>query len=197
MTLLLLSLTVLLFSCCSDAFRPTFVQRSAVVRLGGSRARASHDAHNSRAMTMTGATDEVSSLVANVVKHTKKGSVIVIKYGGHAMENEELKRFFCEDIAHLCRAGILPVIVHGGGPQIAKLLKQLEIESKFLQGLRVTDAKTMEVAQMVGSALRTSDDSYTCTCTRACIVVLFKYLFALWNIDTCVCTYTGAMRFDQ
>jgi len=65
------------------------------------------------------------------------------------MENDELKRLFCEDIGELCRAGILPVIVHGGGPQIQKMLTSLAIESKFVQGLRVTDAKTMEVAQMV------------------------------------------------
>ena len=92
---------------------------------------------------------EYASLIANVQKNTAKGSVIVIKYGGHAMENEELKRDFCEDIGALCRIGVLPVIVHGGGPQIANMLKKLEIESKFLQGLRVTDAKTMEVAQMI------------------------------------------------
>jgi acetylglutamate kinase len=93
--------------------------------------------------------EEYDNLLVNVKKNTPPGSVIVIKYGGHAMENEELKRFFCEDIAALCNTGILPVIVHGGGPQIASMLKKLEIESKFLQGLRVTDQKTMEVAQMV------------------------------------------------
>lgn len=89
------------------------------------------------------------NLLVSVKKNTPPGSVIVIKYGGHAMENEELKRFFCEDIAALCSTGILPVIVHGGGPQIANMLKKLEIESKFLEGLRVTDKKTMEVAQMI------------------------------------------------
>ena len=65
------------------------------------------------------------------------------------MENAELAKYFCEDIASLCRLGILPVIVHGGGPQIAKTLKSLSIESSFVNGLRVTDPKTMEVAQMV------------------------------------------------
>ena len=92
---------------------------------------------------------EIDALIDNIKKSTPQNAVIVIKYGGHAMENEEFKNLFCEDIATLCRIGIRPVIVHGGGPQIAATLKKLEIESKFIQGLRVTDAKTMEVAQMV------------------------------------------------
>lgn len=75
--------------------------------------------------------------------------MVVIKYGGHAMENDEAKTQFCQDIAALCRTGVLPVIVHGGGPQIAKMLASLSIESRFENGLRVTDDKTMEVAQMV------------------------------------------------
>jgi len=65
------------------------------------------------------------------------------------MENDELKKFFCEDIAALCRTGVLPVIVHGGGPQIAKMLTELKIESSFVQGLRVTNEATMAVAKMV------------------------------------------------
>lgn len=93
--------------------------------------------------------EDVISLMSLVKKSNPTGSVVVIKYGGHAMENDELKKFFCEDIAELCRAGIFPVVVHGGGPQIAKMLNSLSIESQFIQGLRVTDAKTMEVAQMV------------------------------------------------
>lgn len=92
---------------------------------------------------------EVTDLLAKIKTNTPQGSVVVIKYGGHAMENAELKKFFCEDVAALCSTGILPVIVHGGGPQIAAMLKKLEIESKFINGLRVTDEKTMEVAQMV------------------------------------------------
>ena len=75
--------------------------------------------------------------------------MVVIKYGGHAMENEDLRQAFCEDVGILCRLGVVPVIVHGGGPQIQKMLNALHIESRFVQGLRVTDAKTMEVAQMV------------------------------------------------
>lgn len=93
--------------------------------------------------------DEYEKLLSNVKQTTKPGSVVVIKYGGHAMENDELKKFFCEDIAALCRTGVLPIIVHGGGPQIAKMLTELKIESSFVQGLRVTNEATMGVAQMV------------------------------------------------
>lgn len=90
-----------------------------------------------------------ASLLAGVRQATPAGSVVVIKYGGHAMENDQAKAQFCEDIGALCRTGVLPVIVHGGGPQIAKMLESLHIESRFENGLRVTDAATMAVAQMV------------------------------------------------
>jgi hypothetical protein len=101
---------------------------------------------------------EYDLLLKDVTSNLPPGSVVVVKYGGHAMENEELKKSFCNDIAALCRNDIIPVIVHGGGPQIAAMLKRLDIESKFLDGLRVTDAATMEVAQMVlcGSITRAS-----------------------------------------
>lgn len=74
---------------------------------------------------------------------------IVIKYGGNAMINEELKRSVMEDITLLKYVGMNPVIVHGGGPDISESLKTYHIESKFVSGLRVTDAETMRVAQMV------------------------------------------------
>ena len=103
----------------------------------------------SSTLNMMATDSSVESILKKVQDTVPVGSIVVIKYGGHAMENSELAKFFCEDIAQLSRLGILPVIVHGGGPQIAKLLKSLSIESSFVQGLRVTDAKTMEVAQMV------------------------------------------------
>src|SRR6185295_3468768 len=77
------------------------------------------------------------------------GKTVVVKYGGHAMENEELKKRFAQDIVLLKYIGIDPVIVHGGGPQIGDLLKQLGIKSAFVRGMRVTDAATMEVVEMV------------------------------------------------
>ena len=77
------------------------------------------------------------------------GKTIVIKYGGNAMINEELKNSVMEDITLLKYIGVNPVIVHGGGPDINKALEKFEIKSQFVNGLRVTDAATMGVAQMV------------------------------------------------
>jgi len=78
---------------------------------------------------------------------------IVIKYGGHAMGDDVLASEFAHDVALLKQVGINPVVVHGGGPQIGGMLKRLAIESEFVDGLRVTDAPTMEVAEMVLSGL--------------------------------------------
>ncbi|NLC68663.1 MAG: acetylglutamate kinase [Clostridiaceae bacterium] len=77
------------------------------------------------------------------------GKTVVIKYGGNAMINEELKNSVMEDIVLLKYIGVNPVVVHGGGPDINSTLKKLNIESEFVHGLRKTDAVTMEVAQMV------------------------------------------------
>ncbi|MBI3249335.1 MAG: acetylglutamate kinase [Deltaproteobacteria bacterium] len=77
------------------------------------------------------------------------GKTFVIKYGGHAMEDEELKHRFAQDIVLLKFVGINPVVVHGGGPQIGDMLKKLGISSRFVRGMRVTDAATMDVVEMV------------------------------------------------
>jgi acetylglutamate kinase len=77
------------------------------------------------------------------------GKTVVIKYGGNAMINDELKYSVMEDITLLKYIGMNPVVVHGGGPDISKMLDRLDISSTFVNGLRVTDAPTMEVAQMV------------------------------------------------
>ncbi len=77
------------------------------------------------------------------------GKTVVIKYGGNAMVNDELKSSVMDDIALLKCVGINPVLVHGGGPDISNMLKNLSIESHFVNGLRYTDSKTMAVAQMV------------------------------------------------
>ncbi|MBB5698370.1 acetylglutamate kinase [Sphingomonas yantingensis] len=77
------------------------------------------------------------------------GKTFVIKYGGHAMGDAELARDFAEDVVLLKAVGINPVVVHGGGPQIGAMLKRLGVESQFVGGLRVTDAATAEVAEMV------------------------------------------------
>ena len=77
------------------------------------------------------------------------GKTIVIKFGGSAMVAEELKEGFAEDVVLLKYVGLNPIIVHGGGPQINKMLETLGIEAKFIHGVRVTDQPTMEVVEMV------------------------------------------------
>ncbi|MFN2098993.1 acetylglutamate kinase [Altererythrobacter sp. MF3-039] len=77
------------------------------------------------------------------------GRTFVVKYGGHAMGDEQAARDFAEDIVLLKAVGINPVVVHGGGPQIGDMLKRLGVESSFVDGLRVTDKQTAEVAEMV------------------------------------------------
>lgn len=74
---------------------------------------------------------------------------VVVKYGGHAMGDPELSRDFARDIVLLKQAGVNPVVVHGGGPQIGKLLERLNIKSEFKGGLRVTDRETVDVVEMV------------------------------------------------
>jgi acetylglutamate kinase len=77
------------------------------------------------------------------------GKTFVIKYGGHAMVNKELAGVFAQDIVLLRQVGVNPIVVHGGGPQINQMLDRLQIKSRFIDGLRVTDAATMEVVEMV------------------------------------------------
>jgi len=77
------------------------------------------------------------------------GKTVVIKYGGNAMDSEELQNSFARDIVMMKAVGMRPVVVHGGGPQIGSLLSRLGKESKFIQGMRVTDTETMDVVQMV------------------------------------------------
>ena len=77
------------------------------------------------------------------------GSIIVIKYGGNAMADSELVESFCNDIVFLKQSGLKPVIVHGGGPQIGSMLERLGIKTKFESGMRITDANTLEVVEMV------------------------------------------------
>jgi acetylglutamate kinase len=77
------------------------------------------------------------------------GKSFVIKYGGHAMVDKELAEVFARDIVLLKQVGINPIVVHGGGPQINQMLQRLSIKSEFVDGLRVTDAPTMEVVEMV------------------------------------------------
>jgi acetylglutamate kinase len=78
-----------------------------------------------------------------------QGKVLVIKYGGNAMTDPALQQAFADDVVRLRQVGVLPVVVHGGGPQIESLLQRLGKQGEFIQGMRVTDAETMQVVQWV------------------------------------------------
>ncbi|MGM0434025.1 MAG: acetylglutamate kinase [Pseudomonadota bacterium] len=94
---------------------------------------------------------QVASVLSKGLPYIQRftGRTIVIKYGGNAMENEELKNSFARDIVLMKLVGMNPIIVHGGGPQIGELLERLEIHSEFINGMRVTDSETMDVVEMV------------------------------------------------
>jgi acetylglutamate kinase len=77
------------------------------------------------------------------------GKTFVVKFGGHAMGDESLAQMFARDVVLLKQVGIDPVVVHGGGPQIGRMLERLKIESSFVHGLRVTDEATVEIVEMV------------------------------------------------
>jgi len=77
------------------------------------------------------------------------GTTIVVKYGGHAMGDDRLAQKFANDIVLMKQVGIHPIVVHGGGPQIGQMLERLKIKSEFVDGLRITDRETVEVAEMV------------------------------------------------
>ena len=86
-----------------------------------------------------------------------RGRTVVIKYGGNAMTEETLKQGFARDVVMMKLVGINPVVVHGGGPQIGRVLERIGKESRFVQGMRVTDAETMDVVEMVLGGLVNKD----------------------------------------
>lgn len=92
-----------------------------------------------------------ASILVEALPYIQKfsGKTIVIKYGGNAMENQSLKQSFARDIVLLKQIGINPIVVHGGGPQIAALLERIGKKSEFVGGMRVTDSETMDVVEMV------------------------------------------------
>ena len=94
---------------------------------------------------------EQARILSEALPHMQQydEEIIVVKYGGHAMGDEQAARDFARDIVLLEQAAINPVVVHGGGPQIAAMLKKLGIKSEFAAGLRVTDAATIEIVEMV------------------------------------------------
>jgi len=102
---------------------------------------------------------QVADVLSKALPYIQRftGKTIVIKYGGNAMIDEDLKNSFARDIVMMKLVGINPVVVHGGGPQIGELLNKLNIDSQFIDGMRVTDSKTMDVVQMVLGGLVNKD----------------------------------------
>ena len=94
---------------------------------------------------------QVPRLLSEALPYMRRyaGATFVVKYGGHAMGDPALANLFARDIVLLKQVGIHPIVVHGGGPQIARLLERLNIKSDFVDGLRVTDQATVEVVEMV------------------------------------------------
>ncbi|MGW9413516.1 acetylglutamate kinase [Arthrobacter cupressi] len=108
------------------------------------------NAHTRETTSMAAAQDKAATLIEALPWIQRfAGTSMVIKYGGNAMVNEELRRAFAEDIVFLHHVGIHPVVVHGGGPQINSMLGRLGIESEFKGGLRVTTPEAMDVVRMV------------------------------------------------
>lgn len=89
----------------------------------------------------------LAEAIPHLIKYDEE--TVVVKFGGNAMGDEALFNAFAQDIVYLKQSGINPIVVHGGGPQIASMLKKLEIKSEFFNGLRVTDKPTVEVVEMV------------------------------------------------
>src|SRR6266567_4785798 len=106
-------------------------------------------------MTVTeGRIEDASAKAATLIEalpwlHRFHGQTVVIKYGGHAMAEEALRMAFAQDLVFLRYAGLRPVVVHGGGPQISAHLDRLGLESAFTAGLRVTTPEAMDVVRMV------------------------------------------------
>ena len=94
---------------------------------------------------------DIAKVLVEALPYIKRFNkkVIVIKYGGNAMCDDQLKDGFARDVVLMKLVGMNPVVVHGGGPQIGELLKRLGIKSEFIEGMRVTDSETMDIVEMV------------------------------------------------
>jgi acetylglutamate kinase len=100
---------------------------------------------------MTVSPHDIAHILSEALPHMQRydEETVVVKYGGHAMGQEEMAKSFARDIVLLEQTAINPVVVHGGGPQIGEMLKRLGIKSEFAGGLRITDAATIEIVEMV------------------------------------------------
>ena len=94
---------------------------------------------------------DIARVLSEALPHMQRydEATVVVKYGGHAMGEEDLAKSFARDVVLMEQTAINPVVVHGGGPQIGDMLSRLGIESQFADGLRITDAATIEIVEMV------------------------------------------------
>ena len=135
--------------------RATELRKSPTLRPARQSDRTRPDIRNGETRFMTSAQDisplDQARILSEALPHMQQydEETIVIKYGGHAMGAEETAKAFARDIVLLEQTAINPVVVHGGGPQIATMLKRLGIQSEFAAGLRITDAATIEIVEMV------------------------------------------------
>ena len=109
--------------------------------------------------TATEAAQSQARILAEALPYMQRYSrqTVIVKFGGHAMGDAALAAAFAQDVVLLKQSGVNPIVVHGGGPQIAGMLKRLEIKSEFVHGLRVTDKPTVEVVEMVLAGLINKD----------------------------------------
>ena len=100
---------------------------------------------------MTISPHDIARVLSEALPHMQRydEETVVVKYGGHAMGEEDMAKSFARDIVLMEQTAINPVVVHGGGPQIGEMLKRLGIKSEFAGGLRITDAATIEIVEMV------------------------------------------------
>src|SRR5204862_109905 len=101
--------------------------------------------------SMTISPHDIARVLSEALPHMQRydQETVVVKYGGHAMGEEDMAKSFARDIVLMEQTAINPVVVHGGGPQIGEMLKRLGIKSEFAGGLRITDAATIEIVEMV------------------------------------------------
>jgi acetylglutamate kinase len=97
----------------------------------------------------------LAEALPNMLRYDEQ--IVIVKFGGHAMGDAALSTAFAQDVVYLKQSGVNVIVVHGGGPQIAEMLKKLEIKSDFVHGLRVTDKRTVEVVEMVLAGLINKD----------------------------------------
>jgi acetylglutamate kinase len=104
-----------------------------------------------KARSMTVSPHDIARVLSEALPHMQRydEEIVVVKYGGHAMGEDELAKSFARDIVLMEQTAINPVVVHGGGPQIGEMLNRLGIKSEFASGLRITDAATIEIVEMV------------------------------------------------